>query len=202
MHVIKHRVNSVGMSCDALLLAQELIVFGSYAVGVSDSDSDIDVLTVGPHTRIARSGLDLISVSPERIRSSEWLGSELASHISVYGVWIRGEGSWKELTALSKRAELVKARRIERLVSGLQKAWSRLHPVFHCRYRLSVRRELQRLDLLSQKIAVPPGAILDSYWRNCATYQKRIVELSESLNIDSRVLRFVLQQILASQCIS
>ena len=197
--VLKHRVDSIGMNYDTLLHAQELVVFGSYAAGVSDPESDIDVLAVGPRYRVARSGLDLISVSPEHIMSAEWLGSELASHIAAYGVWIYGEGRWKKMAALSKRAEMAKARRIERLVNGLEKAWYRLHPVFHYRYRLSVRREVQRLDLLRQQIAIPPGAILDSYWRNDAAYHQQIVEISKSLNITSRVLNFVLERIFLLQ---
>src|ERR1700752_2084658 len=104
-HILKRRVRSVGMNYDALLHTQELVVFGSYAAGVSDPESDIDVLAVGPRYRVARSGLDLISISPEHVMSAEWLGSELASHIVAYGVWIHGEGRWKELTTLSERAE-------------------------------------------------------------------------------------------------
>jgi predicted nucleotidyltransferase len=59
------------MNYDVLLHAQELIVFGSYAAGVSEPESDIDVLAVGPRSRIARSGLDLISVTPKHLTSDE-----------------------------------------------------------------------------------------------------------------------------------
>ena len=44
MHLLKHRVHSGGMNYDALLRAQELVVFGSYAAGVSDRESDITCL--------------------------------------------------------------------------------------------------------------------------------------------------------------
>jgi predicted nucleotidyltransferase len=194
--LLKRRLRMVGLTYSALDDSNEIVVFGSHALGVSTVKSDLDVLVVGSSIRINHRGLDLISVSSDYVRTAEWLGSELAAHISAYGVWLHGEGGWKELTAQTKRAELMKTRRIERLLTGLIKAWRSLHPIFHSRYRLSVRRELQRLYLLRRRIAIPPGAVLDSDWKRDRMYRREVVELTKSLSITPRCLSFVLEEVL------
>lgn len=197
--LLKRRLRIAGLRYEALLHANEIVVFGSYAAGLSTRKSDLDVLVVGSSIRINRRGLDLISVSSDYVKTAEWLGSELASHISVYGVWLHGRGRWRKLTAQTERAELMKARRIERLVSGLIRAWRNLHPLFRNRYRLSVRRELQRLYLLRQRIAIPPGAVLDSDWKRDRTFKSKVTEVTKSLGISPRCLSFVLEEVLNSE---
>jgi predicted nucleotidyltransferase len=194
--LIKRRLRMAGLTYEALLAANEIVVFGSYAVGVNTRKSDLDVLVVGSSLRINRQGLDLTSVSSDYVKTAEWLGSELASHISRYGIWLHGEGVWKNLTAQTKRAELMKARRIERLATGLIRAWRDLHPIFHSRYRLSMRRELQRLYLLRRWIAVPPGAVLDSHWKSERMHQREVIEIAKSLSVSPSCLSFVLEEVL------
>lgn len=82
---------------DYLDHASEVIVFGSMAVGLDGQGSDIDVLCIGgPESKVKTDSIDLIVISQETARSPLWLQSELASHVSKYGVWIKGTPKWSE----------------------------------------------------------------------------------------------------------
>jgi hypothetical protein len=140
-------------------------VFGSRAVGIHTRTSDLDVLVVGASDgRIKRSGLDLVAVSPRRRESSEWLKSELAGHISAYGVWILGSGDWRSQAVSGNEAVTQKERRLTSLVKSVSRLWTQLHPALQSKYSLTIRREFQRLGLLRQSVPIPPTRILDSWW--------------------------------------
>jgi predicted nucleotidyltransferase len=145
--------------------AVEVVVFGSRAVGINTRASDLDVLVVGTSNgRIKRSGLDLVAVSTQRRESSEWLKSELAGHISRYGVWILGSGDWRSQAVSGAEAVIRKERRLTSLVKSVSLLWARLHPTLQSKYSLTIRREFQRLGLLRQSTPIPPTRILDSWW--------------------------------------
>jgi Nucleotidyltransferase domain len=145
--------------------AYEVAIFGSRAAGVHRPDSDTDLLIVTPHKRrIFAVGLDCVLLSPEEVGNSFWLGSELASHIARYGNWIKGVGRWRSNVQISDRAIVRKQKRISSLLNVVDR-WSQLHPIFHMKYRTMLRREVQRLMLLSTYETIPPTAVLDAEWQ-------------------------------------
>src|SRR5437868_371287 len=70
--------------------AEQVIVFGSFAVGVQRKESDIDVLCVGNGRTVSKPSLHLLWVSPADLDKHIRHGTELACHISAYGVWLKG----------------------------------------------------------------------------------------------------------------
>lgn len=147
--------------------AIDVVVFGSRAAGVNRPSSDIDILLVTPHKRRLRSyGLDLVLITPEEAEDSFWLGSELASHIVQFGKWIKGSGEWRNRVEISRRAIVKKEHRVGALLRNATQRWERLHPVFHRKYAITSRRELQRLDLLLKGAPIPPTATLDLSWES------------------------------------
>lgn len=181
-------ISNSGMTCEKVLGAStEVVIFGSRAVGLHRPDSDLDVLLVDANMGRPRvAGIDFVILSAEELASSRWLGSELAAHIAEYGKWIKGCGSWRHQVHISDRAAMRKQARIVGLLMCAPKWWSKLHPVFHAKYKLTIRRELQRLDLVRQKIPVPPTHTLDSDWdRHRRDY---LVEVAATLPLDSSAL--------------
>ena len=61
----------------------QLVVFGSSAVGMDGPASDLDLLAIGTVRPRKTSKIDLLVRSPEHTESAEWLGSELAGHIAL-----------------------------------------------------------------------------------------------------------------------
>ena len=95
----------------------EAVLFGSYAYGCEHMESDIDILFVGDKKRKASRYFDFIWVKPERIKSKTWLSSELAIHIANYGIWLKGDGAWRNQVFFSQAASTRKKQRIfERLI--------------------------------------------------------------------------------------
>jgi len=145
----------------------EIVVFGSRAAGMSRRASDLDILAVGNHaSRVKRFGIDLISIPATDLASPTWLGSELAGHISRYGLWLKGSGAWREDVFVGHEAAAQKERRLVSLVRSVKHSWAKLHPAFQLKYRVTVRRELQRLALLRAAIPIPPTRVLDLEWRH------------------------------------
>ena len=198
VRVLERRLRKIGLTYDSLCDASEIVVFGSHAAREGHRGSDIDVLLVGRPGRINRGGLDVISVSSERVMTSQWLGSELASHIAEYGVWRRGTGDWKKTAIQSLGAEIAKVRRLKGLIRALAENWSELHPIFHRRYRKVVRREIQRLNLLRHGFAVPPTAVLDREWKQNRGDRVQFAALAKSLGLTPRSYDFVLKSLLSS----
>ena len=164
----------------------EVVIFGSRAVGMHRPDSDLDVLLVGGNTgRLRVAGIDFVILRSEELASSFWLGSELASHIASYGKWIKGCGSWRQQVRISDRAAMRKQARLVGLLMRAPRWWSKLHPVFHAKYKLTIRRELQRLDLLRRKTPVPPTCTLDSEWDQHSSARDYLLEVAATLPLDS-----------------
>ncbi len=146
--------------------AVDLIIFGSRAAGVHSKLSDLDILYVGVRERYKSECLDIVWRQPSEIEHRKWLGSELASHIAAYGIVIQGDAHWKDAVRLADATLSKKERRVAALVDGLWVYWDRIHPEFRRKYLTTIRREVQRLQLLREGVAVPPTPMLDRKWKN------------------------------------
>ncbi|HXM22645.1 MAG TPA: nucleotidyltransferase domain-containing protein [Terriglobales bacterium] len=178
--------------------ACELVVFGSRAAGVHSASSDVDVLLVTSHkSRLRAVNMDCVMLSPEEIRNPFWLGSELASHVARYGHWIKGTGEWRDDVQISSRAVARKKQRVVSLVRNAAQRWGRLHPVFHLKYAVMIRRELQRLEILMSGVPIPPTPTLDSRWvageispshlLELATYSRQLFVLDSVPELRERI---------------
>lgn len=145
--------------------ASEIIVFGSMAVGLDGPKSDIDVLCIGGEEhKVKTPSLDLLVVGQDALSNQDWLHSELASHVSRYGVWIKGVPQWLSDAGVGSKAVLEKRRRVAAFMTYLPEYWPRLDSRFRRKYAIKVRRETQRLLLLEGGMPVPPTKLLDSSW--------------------------------------
>ena len=186
-------LSNSGMTYENVVDAStEVVIFGSRAVGMHRSDSDLDVLLVGTNMgRLRVAGIDFVLLRPEELASSLWQGSELASHIASYGKWVKGCGFWCDQVRISDRAAMRKQARVIGLLMRAPKWWSRLHPVFHTKYKLTIRRELQRLDLLRKKTPVPPTRTLDLDWHEHRSARDHVVEVALSLPLNPSAFHLV-----------
>jgi hypothetical protein len=172
--------------------AFEIVAFGSRALGVNEKSSDLDVLVVGGAARrIKSTALDLICIPHSDLASEAWLTSELATHISQYGVWIVGSGEWRIHASIGQSALDRKERRLVSLVRSAGRAWHRLHVTFQIKYCTTIRRELQRMSLLRKAIPIPPTPVLDNNWCDNQTTLD-LIEVAHSVSLDPRSKRFLL----------
>jgi predicted nucleotidyltransferase len=180
---LKDRIDKAELNwSDLSKQAIEIVVFGSRAVGMNRRASDLDVLVVGKGARrMKRRGLDLICISTVDLALPSWLDSELAGHISKYGVWLKGVGDWRDKARVGKEAAKQKERRLVSLVRSVKHSWSQLHPAFQFKYCLSIRRELQRLLLLRTAIPIPPTPVLDAEWRVGKFGRHALLQVSNSI---------------------
>ena len=192
------RLTSARLGYDQLFSeASEVVVFGSRAAGVNGPDSDLDLLVITPRMdRIYAAGLDFVLLLPEDATGMFWCGSELASHISQYGKWLKGSVEWRQNVRISRRAVLRKRQRVTGAAVNAFERWSRLHPVFQTRYSVTLRRELQRLDLLMRQIPITPTPMLDAEWQAGLTSTERLLSLLHDLPLISPVPHFI-EQLLA-----
>ena len=159
--------------------ATQVIVFGSRALGVHSRTSDLDILCVDlRRLKIKTPALDCICVPIDDWNSSYWRGCELGSHIAKFGIWIRGRDDWRSNVLISDTSVARKKRRVLSLIQNVDRVWGSLHPVFQFKYRVTVRRELQRLGSLQSLEAVPPTPILDSRWQTGEQSSDSIVEIA------------------------
>ena len=177
--ILFDRMRKDGRDPAQLKCSAEIVVFGSYAAGLSTSDSDIDVLCVGNGLRLKSRLLDLSWVSEKKLSEDAWLGSELAGHIAQYGIWLRGDGRWRATVFGGEHAIDRKRKRIVSLSRTVNHFWDRLHPIFQDQYDVTIRRELQRLALLEAQVHVPPTKVLDDEW--CRRGSHELLELRSSI---------------------
>lgn len=166
IEVVIERMTRDGRDIAHLNRAREVVVFGSYASGLNTSESDIDVLCIGSGPRLKSRTLDLSWVPEDRLEGKEWLGSELAGHIATFGVWVRGDGSWRHSVFGGTPAIERKTKRIISISRTANHFWTKLHSTFQNQYDISIRRELQRLELLLNNFQIPPTKVLDDEWRH------------------------------------
>jgi hypothetical protein len=144
--------------------ASEVVLFGSRAIGVGGRQSDWDILLLGDGRDMHTVTVDVVWIAADRVSSEEWLGSELANHVAVYGRWVRGSGAWRHEVSASPRAAADKERALTVQLNELRRVWPDLLVGARARHLRRLRREVQRLHLLRAGAAVPPAPLLDRAW--------------------------------------
>jgi hypothetical protein len=91
--------------------------------------------------------------------------------------------------ALGETAILKKHRRLVVRVEGLWDYWDRIHPEFKRKHLKTIRREVQRLHLLMEGIAVPPTPILDRIWLEDSAAVGRWLTFIKTLELGSMQTR-------------
>jgi len=148
--------------------AEQLVCFGSWAMGFEREESDIDLLAVGGAERRRRlqiDRVDLVSISNSYKESDRWLGSELASHINKYGVWLRGLDDWGERCQIADHAIAFKERSIADRFDGLESHYDLYTKKIRRKHGMKARRDLQRLEYLENNSSIPCSPVLDLEWR-------------------------------------
>src|SRR5882757_6830763 len=75
--------------------ASDIVVFGSFAASLENASSDLDVFCVGESRMHFRSASIEILILPEwDLYSDIWLTSELANHISFFGMPMASKPEW------------------------------------------------------------------------------------------------------------
>jgi predicted nucleotidyltransferase len=160
-HLVESTLRRHDLSLDRLMsLADEVIVFGSYASGVARADSDVDILCIGDVGAVHTAYLDLTRVSREFVQRPEWNQSELANHVAAYGVWLNGEGLWKREVFIAEQTLARKQRAVANHIDALEKRWSSLAEQFQRSHLQAIQRNLQRLQLMRAGKPVCPTALL------------------------------------------
>ena len=176
--------------------AEQVIVFGSWALGVERPRSDIDVLCVGRGRSVASDRLHIIWMSSGRIAEHVRRGSELACHLAAYGVWLKGTRSVPK--HVSPSADTINRRRhhIDSRMKALAMNWPQLRFQFREKHALKVRRDLQRLTLLKCGRANIPAPALDQEWQKVRNRSKCLSEwLRSEPNIRTNYARSVMRLI-------
>lgn len=149
------------LSLDRILtIADEVIVFGSTAAGVARADSDVDLLCIGQVRSVHTQYLDLTCVPREFVGTPEWRQSELANHVAAYGVWLKGNGSWRRRVFIDAYTIARKHRAVANHIEALDKRWSSLAERFQRSHLQAIQRNLQRLQLMRAGKPVCPTALL------------------------------------------
>jgi predicted nucleotidyltransferase len=145
-----------------LRLASQVVIFGSFAACVETPSSDLDVFCVGEcRTHFKTRAIEILILPEYDLYSDLWLGSELASHISSYGIPLDTRPDWFSHAAVTSAAADRKERRINAYARSLEMYWRGLGSGAKYRYEIKIKRELQRLQLLRNGEPVPPTLLLD-----------------------------------------
>jgi predicted nucleotidyltransferase len=180
---------ALGLSLGELQRSSEQIVlFGSRAAGVAHEGSDWDLLVVGSGSSLHTQTLDLVRVTPHELASADWLASELACHVAVWGRWLHGAPDWVANISCGVSAAERKARRLASRLTALERAWGLLPPAYLCKHQLLVRRDLQRHAFLLRGEPVPPSPLLDEAWSACADPRAELVRLCQEARLCSGFL--------------
>jgi hypothetical protein len=155
--------------------AREVVVFGSTSVGLNLPNSDLDLLLVGDGKRFKNRQLDVVWKTDLDVTRRRWLESELAGHIAKYGIWLQGNGDWAKHVHVGNRAVTYKRRLIVARAKALEKAWTTLADAYKIKHVVKLRRDLQRLEMLTTRIAIPPTPILDQHWQKVTNHEREIL---------------------------
>lgn len=182
--------------------ADEVVVFGSRAIGRSRPESDWDILLINCMNAHKIRGVDFVFIDQQHPEtSSNWLQSELAHHVAEYGIWMKGIGTWRnELIGLDLARE-AKKKKIAARVNELRRRWNVLRDRDRRKWVTLLRRDLQRLDRLDANRAVPPSAILDDEFRDSPSVISRTMKrlFEGSLGSTTENLNWLCRQLHASQ---
>jgi len=166
--------------CD-ISMATGVIVFGSRAAGCHNDHSDLDLLCIGSGREHRSRFLDVVWRSPAELEKSEWLGSELAGHISKYGRVITGGSEWFDATVVSATAIARKERAVRLRARALQCFVSQLSPLRRDAAITRFRRDIQRYLMLQAGDSIPPSSLLDCSWESDRAMREEVVCYTESL---------------------
>lgn len=164
-----------GISWSSLILtADQIVLFGSTAMGLEEKDSDIDLLCVGAGRRTKSRTLDIKWVSREKLFSDRWLCSELATHIAAFGVWLYGTDDWSEKARVTEETVVWKRRLLTGRSKMMASSWRLLDKSYRLKHAVKLRRDLQRLEILKARHPVVPTPLLDFLWRDVLDKRARI----------------------------
>ncbi len=176
---LQSNLSKVGRDFDSVVRSSKAIfLFGSRAMDVATDKSDWDLLCISNDRSIRSQHVDLVCVAPGRARSVNWLGSELASHVSRFGYLLHGDSSWMERVAISDRAICKKREKIARRISIVHPWWNDFtFEVKQKHFRL-LRNDISRLNYLIKRQPIPPTSLLES--TSVDNYLKLIYELGKA----------------------
>ncbi len=180
--------------------AEQVIVFGSHAIGVQTPKSDIDLLCIGRGRSCATRLLQILWLSPSRFNEHVRRGSELACHVAAFGVWVKGRRRLPLHIVPSADTIARRQKKIAARCSALSDNWSALAPTFRSKHLCKVRRDLQRLQLLRQGEPNLPAPVLDRQWlaiRNRSSVVRQWIAADEDLQ---RMLPPTVLRSLQKQC--
>jgi hypothetical protein len=190
--LLKRRVRAAGINWGDLdRQACQIIVFGSYALSVNTCDSDLDILCIGVGKRYKSSKLHIIWIPEQRTHSQQWLGSELATHIAAYGVWIKGENNWAYQTKPGRKTIERKKNNILSRLDAAQRHWDDLLPKFQAGQLTKLRRDLQRYQMMQRGKAPAPKPLLDTEWRQHDVCDGWAALLSNRSEVARRIKKFL-----------
>lgn len=135
--------------------ATEVILFGSYAQNQNTPSSDIDILFINTKNSYRSENVDFITLNPKNIHRKSWLGSEIANHIAKYGLWLKGEGEWKDKTFVSSNSIKKKKERIYKRMISIYLKKETLSSDSAEKLFKRVILDLGRLTFLNNKESVP-----------------------------------------------
>lgn len=156
-----------------------VVLFGSRAAECSEATSDIDLLCVGHGMRVKTTGVDILWITPDRLKGKSWLGSELASHIGAYGRCVRGRAEWLGSTFVSEQAVNRKIEAVRRRAAAIRFFGPQLDERRLVSYVRRLRRDVQRLEVLRAGVGVPATPMLDAQWSrfdNAADWMVRTLD--------------------------
>lgn len=142
----------------------EVIAYGSTVFQLNTTDSDVDLICIGFGDRQRSHVLDLKWISPSKLLSSRWLESELATHIAAYGIWLYGNPTWREHARVSQATVDTKSKLIINRTKALTRRANLLQDKYRQKHSIKIRRDLQRLWLLTNNQPVITTSILDYTW--------------------------------------
>jgi predicted nucleotidyltransferase len=140
--------------------SEQVVIFGSYASGVQRSQSDIDILFVTDEKGYKSKYLDFVCIEPKRIKLRTWLGTELANHVAQYGLWVKGDDSWRKDAVISKEALDRKKLMILHRLSHLYVKGNRISESLMLTLFQDVVLDSFRLIQMSEGFPVPANKIL------------------------------------------
>jgi hypothetical protein len=111
---------------------------------------------------VRKDKLDLVFVGSDELKG-EWQRMELTSHVARYGISLCAE-SHLQLSARPAVAAARKHASLARRLRVLDSFWDHLCQAQRNREARDLRRHLQRAQLLSRDVAVPPTKHLDIAW--------------------------------------
>ncbi len=146
LHLVRAALRTHGIAwSDLCSSATQVILFGSTGCGLATTDSDIDLLCVGEGERLRSMRLDVKWITREKLHSTQWLHSELATHIASFGDWLHGDDDWSGSAEITSRTREFKRRLLRGRIAGLRNRWLFLAPPYRRKHVAKVRRDLQRL---------------------------------------------------------